>query len=274
MKKINFIKMQSLGNDFVIIDKLKNTYKLNKKIIKNISDRFYGVGCDQVLVLEKSRKKEISFNYKIYNKDGSESGQCGNGAKCVAKYYFDKYEKNKKEIIVETIRNKMKLKKIGSQKIEVEIGIPNFNFSEKISKKDFFVHNGKKYKFESIFIGNPHAVFNMKDIEKINLAEFSENFSKKKFFKNGVNISIIQNIGKNNWKARVFERGSGETNSCGSAACAITVATRKLKINDLAYTSVHMKGGKAQVKWSGSDTDSIYLMGKSEYIFEGIYFIK
>ena len=107
MKNINFTKMQSLGNDFVIIDQLKSTYKISKKEIKRISDRNYGIGCDQLLIIERSNKKEIAFKYKIYNKDGSESGQCGNGAKCVARYYFDKYCKNKIEINIETKTRKM-----------------------------------------------------------------------------------------------------------------------------------------------------------------------
>ena len=101
MKKINFTKMQSLGNDFVVIDQIKSTTQLSKKLIKKISDRNYGIGCDQVLILEKSNKKDIFFKYKIYNKDGSESGQCGNGAKCIAKYYFDTYGKRKKNIQIE-----------------------------------------------------------------------------------------------------------------------------------------------------------------------------
>ena len=274
MKKINFIKMQSLGNDFVIIDNLKSINKLSKKIIRKISDRFYGIGCDQVLVLEKSQKKGISFKYRIYNKDGSESGQCGNGAKCIAKYYFDNYAKNKKEINIETISSKMKLKNHKSKKIEVEIGVPNFNLKEKVISKKIFTYKGRRYKFESVSVGNPHAVFIMKNIEKINLEEFSNSFAKKKFFRNGINISIIQHIKKNNWTARVYERGSGETNSCGSAACAIAATTVRLMDNSSLNTYINMRGGKAEVRWSGIETDPIYLLGTSEYVFEGAFLVK
>jgi len=116
MNKINFTKMQSLGNDFVIIDQLKSSFVLSKKQIKKICNRNYGIGCDQLLIIEKSNKKNIAFKYKIYNKDGSESGQCGNGAKCVARYYFDKYCKNKKEINIETKTSKMTLRQMARKK--------------------------------------------------------------------------------------------------------------------------------------------------------------
>ena len=122
--------MQSLGNDFVIIDQLKNPIKFSKNDIKKISNRNYGIGCDQVLVLEKSEKKEIAFKYKIYNKDGTESGQCGNGAKCIGKYYFDKYGKNRKEIKIETISRRMSLRILKNSLIEVDMGLPLFNFKE------------------------------------------------------------------------------------------------------------------------------------------------
>jgi len=269
MKKINFIKMQSLGNDFVIIDHIKKSYKLNKNDIKKISDRNYGIGCDQVLILEKSNKKDIAFKYKIYNKDGSESGQCGNGAKCIAKYYFDKYGKYKKEIKIETITNRMVLYNNKNKSYKVDMGIPNFNSKEFISLKRFFIYKGKKYLYKTISIGNPHAVFIFKGIEKINLKHFSGQFNKKKYFKNGVNISLVENIKNNNWLARIYERGSGETKSCGSAACAISVCTKILSNSLLDNSYVHMYGGKAQVKWSGKELDSVYLIGTAEYVFKG-----
>ena len=122
--------MQSLGNDFVVIDQLKNPIKFNKNDIKKISNRNYGIGCDQVLVLEKSEKKEIAFKYKIYNKDGTESGQCGNGAKCIGKYYFDKYGNTIKEIKIETINRTMSLSILKNNLIQVDMGQPLFNFEE------------------------------------------------------------------------------------------------------------------------------------------------
>ena len=271
MKKLYFTKMQSLGNDFVIIDQLKNPIKFSKNDIKKISNRNYGIGCDQVLVLEKSEKKEIAFKYKIYNKDGTESGQCGNGAKCIGKYYFDKYGKNRKEIKIETISRRMSLRILKNSLIEVDMGLPLFNFKEYKSSKNLFSFKGKKHYFSAISIGNPHAVFFIKNINKVDLADFANNFNKKLFFNGDVNISIVEEIKKNNWWARIYERGAGETMACGSAACAISLSTSTIKDISSKNNYVHMHGGKAQVKWSGNITEPVYLIGSSQYVFDGNY---
>ena len=271
MKNIYFTKMQSLGNDFVVIDQLKNPIKFNKNDIKKISNRNYGIGCDQVLVLEKSEKKETAFKYKIYNKDGTESGQCGNGAKCIGKYYFDKYGKTIKKIKIETINRRMSLSILKNNLIEVDMGLPLFNFKEYKSSKNFFNYKGKKYFFSAVSIGNPHAVFFVKNINKINLIDFANNFNKKLFFIGDVNISIVEEIKKNNWLARTHERGAGETMACGSAACAISLSATNIKDTFSKNNYVHMQGGKAQVKWSGNITESVYLIGSSQYVFDGNY---
>ena len=261
--------MQSLGNDFVIIDQLKNPIKFNKNDIKKISNRNYGVGCDQVLVLEKSNKKEIAFKYKIYNKDGTESGQCGNGAKCIGKYYFDKYSKTKKEIKIETINRIMSLHILKNGIIEVDMGLPLFNFEEYKSSKNIFNYKGKKYFFCAVSVGNPHAVFFTKNINKLDLVDFANNFNKRLFFSGDVNISLVEEIKRNNWLARIHERGSGETMACGSAACAISLSVNNFKGISSKTNYVHMQGGKAQVKWSGKEFEPVYLIGSSEYVFEG-----
>ena len=283
MSKINFTKMQSLGNDFVVIDQIKKTFQLNKNLIKKICDRNYGIGCDQVLILERSDKKSIFFKYKIYNADGSESGQCGNGAKCIAKYYFDTYGKRKKNIQIETITNKMSLSFLKENFYEVEMGVPSFRYKDlNIDEKNYkfkensninshFNYKGKKYYYKLVSIGNPHAVFMCKGIDVVNLEDFSMHFNKKNIFLKGVNISIVENIKSNHWRARVYERGSGETKACGSAACAISVCL-KFFGNTLSKNNyIHMQGGKAQVKWSGKKLESVCLLGTSSYVFNGTY---
>ena len=272
MKKVNFTKMQSLGNDFIIIDNLVSPYNnFSKKEIKKICDRNYGVGCDQLLILKKSKKRHISFTYKIFNKDGTESGQCGNGAKCVAKYYFDKYGKNKKQINVETMTKEIKLSNPSKNKYIIDMGIPNFSPKEFLSRNKYFNYMNKKYFFHVVEIGNPHAIFFLKNIDKINIEDFSMKFSKKKFFKKGTNLSIVEKLSEGNWKAKVYERGSGETMSCGSAACAIATSAKSYNKHFKKSNYVHMQGGKALVKWNGEIGDSAFLIGEAEYVFNGTF---
>ena len=272
MKKVNFTKMQSLGNDFIIIDNLVSPYNnFSKKEIKKICDRNYGVGCDQLLILKKSKKRHISFTYKIFNKDGTESGQCGNGAKCVAKYYFDKYGRNKKQINVETMTKEIKLSNSSKNKYIIDMGIPNFSPKEFLSRNKYFNYMNKKYLFDVVEIGNPHAIFFLKNIDKINIEDFSMKFSKKKFFKKGTNLSIVEKLSEGNWKAKVYERGSGETMSCGSAACAIATSAKSYNKHFKKSNYVHMQGGKALVKWNGGNGDSAFLIGEAEYIFNGTF---
>ena len=171
MKKVNFTKMQSLGNDFIIIDNLVSPYNnFSKKEIKKICDRNYGVGCDQLLILKKSKKRHISFTYKIFNK----------------------YGKNKKQINVETMTKEIKLSNPSKNKYIIDMGIPNFSPEEFLSRNKYFNYMNKKYFFHVVEIGNPHAIFFLKNIDKINIEDFSMKFSKKKFFKNGTNLSIVE----------------------------------------------------------------------------------
>lgn len=267
--------MQSLGNDFVIIDQISHKFKISKKNIRDMSNRNYGIGCDQVLILEKSKKKDIDFNYRIYNSDGTESGQCGNGAKCVGKYYFEKYGKKKKNINIKTISTNLSITYVNKNSIMVDMGRACINQNISVGK-NYFLYKKRKYYFAPVFLGNPHAVFFINKLSNFDLYDFAEVFNKKKFFKKGVNISIIEKIKDNHWKARIFERGSGETNACGSAACAIARSLqppylmKNLNINHKSIY-IYMNGGKAQVKWSGKNEDPIYLIGDAKYVFNGTY---
>ena len=274
MKKIKFTKMQSLGNDFIIIDNLKfQNFKPTKKDIIKLCDRSYGIGCDQILMLNKSRKKEVAFIYQIFNKDGSESGQCGNGGKCVARYFFENYKSNKDSVIVETITRNIKLTNLGNNSFMVDMGKPNFKLKDFRSEKKFFNYKNNKYFFHVLELGNPHAIFFVKKLDKLNIWDFSNKFLKKDFFKKGVNISLVERISDCGWKANIYERGSGITKSCGSAACAIAVCSKSLEGSYKISNYVHMQGGKALVKWKGDVNDSVFLVGKAEYTFNGEYIL-
>ena len=277
-RKINFTKMQSLGNDFIILDLLKNNIKISKKLIRDLSSRQYGVGCDQVLVISKSKDKKIHFNYKIFNSDGSEASQCGNGAKCVGRFYFERYKPSVSKIYAETSSSLIEIRRTINNVYEINMGIPLLNKDEISSmcfytgKNKIFSFNRRNYKFHISYIGNPHAIFFMNSIDSFDLESFSIAFNKKKFFKHGVNISVVKRISKSNISLRVFERGVGETLSCGSAACASVIALTN-SYPTAANVSVNMLGGTARVKWNGKENSSLYLTGKASNIFDGEYYL-
>ena len=173
----------------------------------------------------------------------------------------------------------MSLKIIKNNFYEVDMGVPSFKYIDskinlkKFPKNNIFVFNKKKYSFSWLSIGNPHAIFLIKNINKIDFLQFSNKFNLKNYFSDGVNISIIEKLKDNTYKARIFERGVGETLSCGSAACAITVfAMQKSKNFNKHY--IYMHGGKAEVKWNGINKKSVFLLGTGEYVYEGQYIIK
>ena len=274
MKKINFTKMQSLGNDFIVVDNLKSqNFKPNKKDIVKLCDRNYGVGCDQLLILNKSQKKDIDFKYQIFNKDGSESGQCGNGGKCVAKYFFDNYKSKEDVVNVETISRNIKLYKLKNNYFMIDMGKPNLKPKDFFSKNNYFNYKENKYFFYTVELGNPHAIFFVRKLNKFDIEEFSNKFLKKGLFRKGANISFVEKISDGGWKANIYERGAGITKSCGSAACAIAVSSKSLRHPYKKSNYVHMQGGKALVKWSGNINDSVFLVGKAEYTFNGNFIL-
>tara|TARA_Y100000590_G_scaffold467578_1_gene646936 strand:+ start:3417 stop:4271 length:855 start_codon:yes stop_codon:yes gene_type:complete len=276
--KINFTKMQSLGNDFIILDLFKNNIKVSKKLIRDLSSRQYGVGCDQVLIISKSKDKKIHFNYRIFNSDGSEASQCGNGAKCVGKFFFDRYKPSTKKIYAKTSSSLIEIERTTSDVYEINMGIPLLN-EDKVSsmcsykgRNKIFKFNRRNYNFHIAYIGNPHAIFFMNSIDSFDLESFSTSFNKKNFFKHGVNISFVKRNSKSNISLRVFERGVGETLSCGSAACASVITLNNIYLTS-TNVSVNMLGGTARVKWDGKENSSLYLTGKASNIFDGEYYL-
>ena len=171
----------------------------------------------------------------------------------------------------------MSLNFIKENLYEVDMGVPsfkhkdlninekNYQFKENSDINNHFNYKGKKYHYKLVSVGNPHAVFMCKGIERVNLEDFSMNFNKQNIFLKGVNISIVENIKKNHWLARIYERGSGETKACGSAACAISACLKFFKNTQSKNNYIHMKGGKAQVKWSGNKLESVYLLGTDHH---------
>lgn len=276
-KKIYFSKMHGTGNDFVIINNIKNKNFFSNVTIKNLSNRNTGIGFDQFLLLEKSKIKNIDFFYRIFNSNGKEVYQCGNGVRCIAKFIFIENVSNKKKICVSTKKSIMFLEFFDKNNIKVNMGIPIFKnelipFQINQDKKKYFIQfNNKKIHFYVVSMGNPHCVILVKDINRIKIDIIGKFFNENIYFPKGVNVNFVEIIDRNNIKLRVYERGVGETLSCGSGACAS--AAIGILNNFLNKTvRVSLKGGDLNILWNG-EPYSLYMIGPASMVYKGFFYL-
>ena len=266
---IRAFKMDGLGNDFVIIDQREEAIHISKDQITKICDRGY-IGCDQLILIKKNKKTYAGLEF--YNSDGSVSGACGNGTRCVADLLAK--ENNKKEIILWTSGGILKSKILGNNIVETEIGVPNTNWNEIPLSKNLNTKNldlkildknNKEYTGgTAVNVGNPHLVFFVENIEDFNLEKIGPEIENHEFFPEKCNVTLAKVVNSSLIKVRVWERGAGLTKACGTAACATAVAGNlknliektvdiefslgKLSISIDANNSVHMKGPVSDIK--------------------------
>ena len=265
---IYFTKMQGLGNDFIVIDNTQGNVCLSCEEIRGLADRKFGIGFDQLLMVEPALSADVDFQYTIFNADGSQVSQCGNGARCFARYVVEKDLVKSDKITVETRAGIMRLEVNRDNTVKVNMGTPIFNPLEvPISAQEL----AKEYSVEGISIGalsmgNPHAViivdsFVDKDIESIGTKIQSADF-----FPESANVGFMNVINRTEISLRVYERGAGETLACGSGAAAGVVHGQQMGLLDDTVT-VHLTGGDALIEHrAGGD---VYLSGPAEFVFEG-----
>jgi len=260
---IKAFKMDGLGNDFVIIDQRDSTINLSKDQIIKICDRNY-IGCDQLIFIKKNR--QIDAGLEFYNSDGSSSGACGNGTRCVAELLAK--ENNKKEIILWTSGGILKSKILGNNLVETEIGTPKTNWNEIPLSKDLDTKNlnikildmkDKEYiGGTAVNVGNPHVVFFVHKIEDFDLKKIGPEVESHKFFPEKCNVTLAQVVSNNLIKVKVWERGAGLTKACGTAACATAVAGN---INGLIEKKVEIEFALGKLSIFIDEVDSIHMKG-------------
>ena len=256
-------KMDGLGNDFIIIDQRSQNINLTKEQIIKLCDRKF-IGCDQLIYIKKNI--EIDASLEFYNSDGSESGACGNGTRCVANFLSK--ESNKKEIYVRTLSGNLRSKVLDNNQVETEIGVPRFNWSEiplthDVDTKNLKIRIISKDNKEffggiAVNVGNPHVIFFVENLDNFDLNKIGPEIENNNLFPQKCNVTIAEKINKNLIKVKVWERGAGLTKACGTAACATAVASNLANLSN-TKTEIEFILGKLLIKID--DKNSIHMKG-------------
>ena len=269
--RLNFSKMHGLGNDFVILDGTNHTINLSATQIQQLGDRKYGVGFDQLLIVEPSDRAD--FYYRIFNANGSAAEQCGNGARCFADYLLRKGLSKNSDITLETSNGMIRVAKLGKDHYQVDMGVPVFE-PERVPFKatqEELSYNlelaNEIYTIGVVSMGNPHAVLFVDDVDVAPVVSLGPEIERHVRFPQRANVGFMQIIDKNTAKLRVWERDVGETRACGTGACAaMVIACQRGLLNETA--TLQLRGGDLQITWSGPD-ESVTMTGPASYVFEG-----
>ena len=271
--KLNFTKMQGAGNDFVVVDGYTKPVQLSSTQIQQIANRFFGVGCDQLLIVEKTATPDVDFRYRIFNADGSEVQQCGNGARCFVRFVVDKRLTNKESIKVETASGIITLMLEENGQVTVNMGPPNFDpqslpfLRETQALQYSLALKETAINISAVSMGNPHAVVVVDDVNTAPVVEIGAEIESHPHFPQHVNAGFMQVIHPHEIKLRVYERGSGETLACGTGACAAVVSGIQLNLLR-SPVLVNMRGGQLNITWTNASSP-VMMTGPATIVFEG-----
>ena len=272
---ITFTKMHGLGNDFIVIEALNHNFHASTEEIRHLADRHFGIGFDQLLLVEPPSSEEMDFSYRIYNSDGHEVEQCGNGARCFARFVYDRGLTEKTEIRVGTQSGIIIPRLLDDGRVRVDMEPPCFEPQEipfiagerqhryKLELKNDEVDVGV------VSMGNPHAVQIVEDVDMASVLQSGPEIENHQRFPRRVNAGYMQVIDRHTIRLRVWERGSGETLACGTGACAAVVTGIDQGLLD-SPVEVNLRGGKLDIEWTGQEA-SVFMTGPAEYVYEGSY---
>jgi diaminopimelate epimerase len=270
---LRFTKMHGLGNDFVMIDAVTQTVTLTPEQVRRLADRRFGVGCDQVLLVEKAQHAGTDFRYRIFNADGGEVEQCGNGARCFARFVRDQGLTAKSELAVETLAGIIHPKIEANGTVTVNMGVPRFEprdvpFEAGTRQPVYDLDvDGAAVPVTVLSMGNPHAVQVVADVERAPVTTQGPKIEHHPRFPKRVNAGYLQVLDRSHVQVRVWERGAGETLACGTGACAAVVAGRVRGLLD-ENVAVRVRGGTLQITWRG-EGEPVWMTGPAVRVFEG-----
>jgi diaminopimelate epimerase len=271
--KLKFSKMHGLGNDFVVLDGVRQRVELSPEQLRFLADRNFGVGCDQILLVEKPTQAGVDFRYRIFNADGSEVEQCGNGARCFVRFVHDVGLTDKSEIRVETMRGIITPRLGEDGNVTVDMGIPRFLPTEIpfLHDDDVVIYSldvaDETLEISVVSMGNPHAVQVVESVDHAPVAAHGPLIENHQKFPQRVNAGFMQVVNRHAIKLRVYERGSGETLACGTGACAAVVAGIRRGLLD-SPVRVTTRGGDLNIAWGGPGA-SVMMSGPAVTVFSG-----
>jgi diaminopimelate epimerase len=271
--RLKFTKMHGLGNDFVVLDALARPLALTAEQLRRIADRHFGIGCDQILQVEPPRQPDTDFYYRIFNADGGEVEQCGNGARCFMRYMRDRGLTAKRELRVGTRAGVIVPRLEDDGRVTVAMGVPEFEpsripFEAQARATSYALEvDGRRLEISALSMGNPHAVQVVPDIERAPVAAEGPLIERHPRFPQRVNAGYMQIVSRRRILLRVHERGAGETLACGTGACAAVVAGVQRGLLD-REVSVTARGGDLGISWAG-EGKPVMMTGPAELVFEG-----
>ncbi len=271
--RLKFTKMQGAGNDFIVVDATRQPLQLGAEQVRRLADRHFGVGFDQLLVIEPPRSKDTDFYYRIFNADGGEVAQCGNGARCFVRYARDKGLTSKGAIRVETASGVIEPRLEADGRVSVDMGVPQFDpakipFVAPAQAPTYRIDiDGREIEIAAVSMGNPHAVQTVADVEAAPVPTEGPRIEHHPSFPQRVNAGYMQILDRRRIKLRVWERGAGETLACGTGACAAAVTGIARGMLD-SPVQVQARGGKLEVSWAGEGRP-VVMTGPAQPVFEG-----
>lgn len=271
--RLRFTKMHGCGNDFVVVDAVNQQFAPTPRQARAIADRHYGIGCDQLLLVERSDRADADFRYRIFNANGGQVEQCGNGQRCLARFVIDKGLWAGSRLAVETPAGMTYVGVESLHRITVDMGEPGFTpasvpFSAATPALTYPLEvTGEHYDVAVVSMGNPHAILRVPDVDTAPVESLGPSIERHPRFPRGVNVGFLQIVSRDRVRLRVFERGVGETLACGTGACAAMVSARRQDLVD-AEVAVVLRGGELFVRWAGPG-QGVSLSGPAETVFEG-----
>ncbi len=270
---LHFTKMHGLGNDFMVIDLVTQRARLRDEQIRQLADRRFGIGFDQLLVVEPPRDPDMDFRYRIFNADGSEVENCGNGARCFARFVRDQRLTHKHEIHVETAGGPLTLLVEDDGQVTVDMGVPRFapQALPFEADEDLLRHlldvDGERIELAAVSMGNPHAVLRVDDVERAPVERLGPAIEHHPRFPRRVNVGFMEVVSPHEIRLRVHERGSGETLACGTGACAAVACGIRQGLLESPVT-VHLRGGNLRIEWPAEEAP-LRMTGPVERVFDG-----